>query len=254
MAIVFLDLDGTLLANGKPAKKARLALEKLHQNGHLAVAATGRVPFLAKDILADLHFTSHLCAAGSHVVHDGQVLFVREIEKSLLERFLAYCDAKNMDMVLECVDDYVAYRKETEIPDIFADYFHVPRAFVNREFHQNHTVLAFNIFDNDLIDDVRATFPEFQVNKAGPFGYDVNPAGDLKAEGMKLLVDYLKIPANEVYAIGDGHNDVHMIRDAYRGIAMGNAVPEAKAVADYITTDVSEGGVYDALVHFGLIE
>ena len=40
---------------------------------------------------------------------------------------------------------------------------------------------------------------------------------------------------------------------AGHGIAMGNGTPEAKQVADYVTTDLADDGIYHALAHFGLI-
>ncbi len=42
MAIVFLDLDGTILDQGKPAKDVLLAISKLKERGHIPVIATGR--------------------------------------------------------------------------------------------------------------------------------------------------------------------------------------------------------------------
>ena len=44
-----------------------------------------------------------------------------------------------------------------------------------------------------------------------------------------------------------------MIKAAGIGVAMGNAKPGTKAVADYVTTSVDDDGVYNACKHFGLI-
>ena len=52
---------------------------------------------------------------------------------------------------------------------------------------------------------------------------------------------------------GDGGNDVEMLRWAGIGVAMGNACPEAKAAADYITDDVTADGLANGLRHFGLL-
>ncbi len=42
---------------------------------------------------------------------------------------------------------------------------------------------------------------------------------------------------------GDGRNDIEMIEETGQGIAMGNAVPELKSVAKYITTNIEEEGI-----------
>ena len=44
-----------------------------------------------------------------------------------------------------------------------------------------------------------------------------------------------------------------MIKHVGIGVAMGNANKEVKEIADYITDDVDNDGVYKALKHYGLI-
>lgn len=51
----------------------------------------------------------------------------------------------------------------------------------------------------------------------------------------------------EVIAIGDGYNDLSMIKFAGMGIAMGNAQEPVKKVADYITLTNDEDGVAEAI-------
>ena len=48
-------------------------------------------------------------------------------------------------------------------------------------------------------------------------------------------------------------NDYEILQTAGLGIAMGNAVEELKSVADYITADIGEDGIYKACRHFGWI-
>ncbi len=253
MAIVFMDLDGTLLSSGKPAKNSILAIQELKVNGHIPVIATGRVPYLAEEILAELNIDSYICASGSYIVYQNQLLLEKAIPLDLINRLFDFADLHQFDIVSEATNHYVAYRKDTTAADEFADYFQVKRAVVDKEYHKHHPVLAFNVFDHQIIELLRKEFPEFVINKASHLGYDINISGDLKADGVKFLVNHLNIAPDEVYAIGDAYNDISMIEKAHVGIAMGNASDAVKAVADYITTDVLEGGVYDALKYFKLI-
>ena len=48
-------------------------------------------------------------------------------------------------------------------------------------------------------------------------------------------------------------DDLEMIEEVSLGIAMGNAVPELKNVANYVTTNIEDEGIEFALKHFGLI-
>ena len=54
-------------------------------------------------------------------------------------------------------------------------------------------------------------------------------------------------------AFGDGENDIPMIKAAGIGVAMENGMPEVKAIADYITSDVKEDGIVAALKHFEIL-
>ena len=51
-------------------------------------------------------------------------------------------------------------------------------------------------------------------------------------------------------AIGDNFNDLEMLQYAQIGVAMGNATPEVKAIADWVTIDVEEDGVAIAIQKF----
>ena len=53
---------------------------------------------------------------------------------------------------------------------------------------------------------------------------------------------------------GDAMNDMSMFIDDWTKVAMGNAIPELKAAADYVTTDVEEDGIYNACEALGLFE
>lgn len=54
-------------------------------------------------------------------------------------------------------------------------------------------------------------------------------------------------------AVGDGGNDVPMLRAAGAGVAMGNACGEAVSAADFVTASVDDDGIRKALEHFGVI-
>lgn len=54
-------------------------------------------------------------------------------------------------------------------------------------------------------------------------------------------------------AIGDGFNDAKMLEGTNLSIAMGNSPQEIKNLADYVTDDIYEDGLYNALRHFDLI-
>ncbi len=72
---------------------------------------------------------------------------------------------------------------------------------------------------------------------------DLSPVGVSKASGLSMVADELGVRQADVLAIGDGRNDIEMLRWAGRGVAMGQAVEEVKAAADHATATVYDDGV-----------
>ncbi len=72
---------------------------------------------------------------------------------------------------------------------------------------------------------------------------DLAPEGVSKASALAEVAARLGVAAADVLAIGDGRNDVEMLRWAGRGVAMGQAPDEVKAAADHVTAAVESDGV-----------
>jgi Cof subfamily protein (haloacid dehalogenase superfamily) len=71
---------------------------------------------------------------------------------------------------------------------------------------------------------------------------DLAPVGVNKASGLALVADELGVEAADVLAIGDGRNDIEMLRWAGRGVAMGQSVEVVQEAADAVTGTVHDEG------------
>jgi Cof subfamily protein (haloacid dehalogenase superfamily) len=225
----------------------------LKNNGHTPIIASGRTPHLLYGVDKILGIESYICANGNYISYLGQVLYEHYVPKKVVKRLIAECEKLGIDLVLQGADAYVAHSKNTPLVDQFSDMFELEHPVIDRSYHLTHELLAFVVFDSRFVDHLRKEFPELLFNQSCRFGYDVNLKGDLKAEGIRWLVKYLHYPEDDVYAIGDGFNDISMIKAVKHGIAMGNGFPEVKAVASYVTSSVTEDGVSNALKYFHLI-
>jgi hypothetical protein len=83
---------------------------------------------------------------------------------------------------------------------------------------------------------------------------DLIPADGGKSVGIQQLLEHFGLSQEETMAFGDGGNDIEMLQYVHLGVAMGNGTQNVKAAADYVTDSVDEDGIWNALVHFGLIE
>ena len=72
---------------------------------------------------------------------------------------------------------------------------------------------------------------------------DLAPVGVSKAFGLARVAEELGVDASDVLALGDGRNDIEMLRWAGRGVAMGQAVEVVQEAADDVTGSVHDEGV-----------
>ena len=76
---------------------------------------------------------------------------------------------------------------------------------------------------------------------------DIAAEGITKASGLEILREQLGYEVSQTIAVGDGRNDIEMLSWAGRGIAMGQAPDEVKAVADEVTAGVDDDGLASVL-------
>lgn len=81
---------------------------------------------------------------------------------------------------------------------------------------------------------------------------EFNHRDAIKGNAVARLADNLGIPLDEVMCIGDGINDLSMIRVAGLGVAMGNGAPELRSEADFVTARREDDGVALAINRFVL--
>ncbi len=79
---------------------------------------------------------------------------------------------------------------------------------------------------------------------------DIAPEGVDKAHGLAEVCADLGIDAADVLAIGDGRNDIEMLRWAGRGVALGDASDDVQAEADHVTGTLADGGTVAELARW----
>ena len=84
------------------------------------------------------------------------------------------------------------------------------------------------------------------------FHFQVLPLGASKGSGLAWLLNHMDISAENVLAMGDGENDLEMLQMVGVGVAMGNAGPKVKAIADAVVASNDNDGVAEAIRRFVL--
>lgn len=96
--------------------------------------------------------------------------------------------------------------------------------------------------DIPILVETLSPYFDIQRHQTG-YSFDLTLKGVSKAVGIKKLVEALNKDMQDTIAFGDGRNDLEMLEEVNTGVAMGNAVPEAKAVANEVCQDVIDDGI-----------
>lgn len=251
----FFDIDGTLLDHsvGGIPEDTEEALEKLQKNGILVCTSTGR------------HLKELKELGITRIPFDGHVLLNGQI---CLDRNETLLDSRPIPE--EDIQGALRWFREKELPMAFVEEKQIYINFINDRVRQTQTdisselpetgsftgnpVYLINVFaDEKDVARVLTDLPHCSMTRWNPYGVDIIAAGNSKARGMERLLAHYDISREEIIAFGDGENDMEMLAYAGIGVAMGNADPEVKEIADYVTKGVGEGGIAHALAHFGLI-
>lgn len=254
--IVFFDIDGTLLDHEKKLPTTtKMAINEIQKKGIHVAIATGRGPFMFEELRNELGINSYVSFNGQYVVFENEVIYKNPLNK----------------IVLRKINEYTKMNKH---PLVFLNEFEMRASVENNPFiHESISTLQFEhppydplffegreiyqalLFCTEVEEEMyRTDYKEdFQFIRWHPVSMDIIPNGGSKAKGIKKMLEKLSIPKDQVYAFGDGLNDIEMLSYVGTGVAMGNAVNVIKEVADIVTKDVDKDGVEHGLKLIGLL-
>lgn len=259
LKLIAVDLDGTLLnSHHELTARTEQALKRAMAMGLEVVLATGKTRASAAGVIAQLGLTSPGVYLQGLAIYngDGTIRHQQTLNNLLARKAAEFIEAKGYTVMAYSgvrilirehnrdADRVIAYQ-EPKVEVVGSDLDH---------YIDNYTInkLHFFIDDPDQVGPIRGelqTLMDGQATVVMPNNVimEVLPFGASKGNGLKLLLDDLRIDPKQVIAFGDGENDVEMITLAGIGVAMGNSMPKAKAAADYVTGTNDDDGVAEML-------
>ena len=252
--LICTDLDGTLLGSDRRVSEENLAaIRRFEAAGGLFTFVTGRPPYCATDIYNTVRPNAPFGCFNGGGIYDaeaGKYVYTRELARDALELVRVAMDAiPEMGVQLNTFEKIWFCRDNTAM-EWFREITGVPRLTAELgDVREPLAKIVFADFDVSHIDELSRVLNAHSRANAFDFVrsektlYEILPKGINKGALLPQLADHLGVSRARVIALGDYNNDVEMLREAGLGIAVANAVPEAKAAADRVTVSNDEHAI-----------
>lgn len=250
----FFDADGTMLSfttHEMPASTRR-ALHELRLSGVKCFLATGRPPYFVDDIPTD-DLEAFILFNGQLVLNRHTTFFEQTLDREdvatvvgQVREGLYNCAFFERDRVYISGEDELV-RALCEAIDVHFDVADIERALHNDVYQLNAFIRP---GETGVLTDATR---HLKVTRWSPSFVDVLPIGGGKARAVRRVLKAYDIAPEEAICFGDGGNDVEMFGVVGASIAMGNANPEVREVADFVTDSVDDDGIWNACKRLGLI-
>ncbi|MBC1249013.1 Cof-type HAD-IIB family hydrolase [Listeria welshimeri] len=271
---IILDIDGTLLNDDKKiSPETKKALITAQQNGVKLILASGR-PTTGMHLYAEqLEMKKY---HGLLVSYNGAKVVDCQTKEELFNQTLTIAEGKAVlehmkQFEVKVMIDKDDYMYVNNVYDCYITYKGEEINIIQYESRGGN----FKLCEKEDL----AAFLDYRINKiltagdpdymqknyqammapfkntlncvfTADFYFEFTAKNIDKAKALDTVLTPMGIHAENIIAFGDGHNDITMVKYAGTGIAMDNAVPELKAVANSITLSNNKDGIAQALNNF----
>ena len=257
--LIVSDVDGTLLNNSGIVPEENLTLiESLPSRDINFTLATQRVYSSVFQIAQSLKIKIPIITLNGAYIrnHDGSFLQKFPLKQKTVEKAIDLADKYFVKIAL-CHNDKIVYTENNSVVKDFMQRIGTTYELVPSYNNYLGSVVEIIMSGNDknavkYIQE-KLSFPlsffvtgkyyrSHSMNKV--YSLEIKKSGISKKSGLKILAKHLGVKKNEVAVFGDWYNDRDLFEFGGLNIALNNAVPELKRLADFVTEKTNdESGV-----------
>lgn len=253
--IVFFDIDGTLIDMQKKqiSPQTLEMLKLLKGNGIRICLATGRSP-VSLPVFDGVELDAYLTFNGSLCYTKQEVVFSNPIPSGDVQKLIRNAAALGRPVSVATKDRLAANGSDKDLADYYA--FAHQKLTVAEDFDSVSREEVYQVMLGCREADYQAILYGVDGAKIAAWwdrAVDVIPSNGGKGLGIRKILEYYCFDRTEAIAFGDGNNDIEMLEAVGTGVAMENASPRLKAIADDVCGHVAEDGIYHYCIRLGLI-
>ena len=271
--LIALDMDGTLCTTDKRiTPRSYAALARAAELGALIVPATGRFYKGLPQALRDEPYVRYCITINGAHVYDAaldRTVSAAEMPCARAVEAMEYLDTQ--DVIYDCYQGdwgWITRRFWEIAPEYVPDQYYLKmlrvlrnpvdelKAHLRNVGRDVQKIIIFTHTDelqDELLKTLPERFPDLVVTSSARHNIELNAPDANKGTALRALAEALEIPRDRVMAVGDGLNDRTMLEAAGISVAMGNAHPEIKALAGFMTDDCDHDGAAKAIERFCLM-
>lgn len=240
------DLDGTLLRSDKTISKVTMReLLKCRKQGIMIGVSTSRSEKNSMAFIAELNPDVVISSAGALVKYKEEYIYKAEFTKAetkeLIHKAREIC-GEDCEITIDTIEaHYWNYKIDPKRQDkswgdsIYTD-FH--------DFEQESLKMCVEILDENTAKKLQHNLPDCDcVRFSDGYWYKFSKKTATKENAILHMCEKCGITTDEIAAFGDDYADIGMLKLCGMGVAMGNAIDEVKAVADYVIGDNDNDGI-----------
>ncbi|MED4224726.1 HAD family hydrolase [Neobacillus cucumis] len=235
---IFIDMDGTLLTASNNISKRNLeAIYMLQNQGVQVFLATGRHYEVTAPYHKEIGLRTPLICLNGASIHDaetGKAIQMKTVQLNE-ERFHQLTAEHAFNVMIHTANGLYCKEINEEV-DYWTKVGQIPPRYIGDLRQANYQdVLKYSVRTGAPIPELSTLFKNEAEVINWNDGFELLAPNVSKWSAIKSLLRTLRISPNEVVAIGDGPNDIEMLRHVGTGVAMGNASEEVKKAADFVT-------------------
>ncbi|WP_028560449.1 Cof-type HAD-IIB family hydrolase [Paenibacillus pinihumi] len=260
--LIAIDVDDTLLNDElQVTARTKQALQQAIEQGVTVTLATGRMYASAQNIARQIELNVPIITYQGSLVKtllDGQVIYERYVPTEAAKKLYEYCEAKGLHLQLY-VDDVLYVKEENDKIAGYSRLSKIPYVvapnFADLVLQPQMKMLI--IDEPELLDKVAVELKALigdiaHITKSKPHFLEIMHKEGTKGHALAFLASHIGCTLEEAIGIGDSWNDHEMLEMAGLGVAMGNALPSLKEIANYVTRSNNEDGVAHVIEKFVL--
>ena len=262
--LLVLDIDGTLTNSKKViTDNTKKELLKIQERGIKVVLASGRptpgMTTYAKELNLSKYGSYILSYNGANIIDckTNEAIFQKTLPQNIIPKLYEAAIKHNVGII--------SYEQDCVIAGTDIDKFMEIEARINgipiRKVEDFANYITFDVnkclmtgegaYLAQVEEKMKEEFGQaLNIYRSEPFFLEIMPQNVDKAYSLGKLLDHLGITKDEMICIGDGFNDISMLKYAGLGVAMANAQDKVKEIADYITLSNDDDGIVHVIEKF----